>query len=176
MSTLSNRSLSSYDPSRRATPRRRFPQELISQNHDDLGSKEQAPVVFDASLNFVLGVEKQRVRQSFRPTASHLEPSTASSHLSSRIAEFLRRTDHVMNEWKSLGHRDEVQECEDLISLPHSDKRLSLRKSRSATNIMIKGYQYFSRANSVSRASLSRLSEDRTIDENTDGEVGRDCC
>lgn len=128
--------------------------------------KEQAPVVFDASLNFVLGCERQRVKQSFRPTASHLDSSTASSYLTSKISQFLKRTDHIMEEWRSLGHRDEIDD--EPISLPYArDKpRDVIGRSRSATNIMIRGYQYYSRSNSVakspSRRSLSRASEDRT--------------
>ncbi|XP_046735177.1 unconventional myosin-XVIIIa isoform X6 [Diprion similis] len=150
------------------TPRRTFPQESTPMKLDELQDKEQAPVVFDASLNFVLGIEKQKVRQSFRPTAAHLEPATASSFLSSRISEFLQRTDHVMEEWKSLGHKDEAMEFGSLTSLPHNDKHRPLGRSRSATNIMIKGFQYFSRSNSVAKSpsgTLSRLSEDRTMSE-----------
>lgn len=133
--------------------------------------KEQAPVVFDASLNFVLGCERQRVKQCFRPTASHLEPSTASSYLSSKISQFLRRTDHIMDEWRSLsGHRDDADD--EPMSLPYArerDHRGVLGRSQSATNIMIRGYQYYSRSNSVakspSRRSLSRASEDATLSE-----------
>lgn len=150
------------------TPRRTFPQESAPLRLDELPDKEQAPVIFDASLNFVLGIEKQKVRQSFRPTAAHLESTTASSYLSSKISEFLQRTDHVMDEWKSLGHRDEATEFESLAALPHNNKHRPLGRSRSATNIMIKGFQYFSRSNSVAKSpsgSLSRLSEDRTISE-----------
>lgn len=150
------------------TPRRTFPQESTFVELDDLRDKEQAPVVFDASLNFVLGIEKQKVRQSFRPTAAHLDPATASSFLSSRIAEFLQRTDHVMDEWKSLGHKDDASDLTSLTTLPHNDRHRPLGRSRSATNIMIKGFQYFSRSNSIAKSpsgSLSRLSEDRTMSE-----------
>ncbi|XP_015593292.1 unconventional myosin-XVIIIa isoform X7 [Cephus cinctus] len=156
------------------TPRRIFPQESCTLELDDLETREQAPVVFDASLNFVLGIEKQKVRQSFKPTAAHLEPRTASSYLSSRIQQFLQRTDHVMDEWRSLGHRDEAEEIKSLTCLPHNDKHRPLGRSRSATNIMIKGFQYFSRANSIAKSpsgSLSRLSEDRTLSECPDEEL-----
>jgi myosin-18 len=145
---------------------------------EDVLVKEQAPVVFDASLNFVLGCERQRVKQCFRPTASHLEPSTASSYLSSKISQFLKRTDHVMDEWRSLGHRDETDD--EPISLPYARERNRgvLGRSQSATNIMIRGYQYYSRSNSVakspSRRSLSRASEDATLSDGMQ-EVTR-CC
>lgn len=176
-SVLSTSSRSSDSP----TPRRTYPQASprIDERSDlaEISSKEQAPVVFDASLNFVLGIEKQKVRQSFRPTASHLEPATASSLLSSRIAQFLQRTDHIMEEWRGLGHRDDAGELESLTSLPHNDRHRTLGRSKSATNIMIKGFQYFSRASSVARspsgstAKLSCLEEDRTLSECNDDEV-----
>lgn len=152
-------------------PRRTYPRESTrSPSVENVLVKEQAPVVFDASLNFVLGCERQKVKQSFRPTASHLEPSTASSYLSSKISQFLKRTDHIMDEWRSLGHKDDVND--EAISLPHiQDKpRVIIGRSQSATNIMIRGYQYYSRSNSVtkspSRRSLSRaISEDATLSE-----------
>lgn len=140
------------------TPRRMFPQESPDElDLDELSKREQAPVVFDASLNFVLGIDRQKVRSSFRPTASHLEPQTASSCLSTKISSFLQRTDHIMDEWKRIGRSDE---CES----PDSSRRL---RSRSATNIMIKGYQLFSRASSVASRPGSRLSveDDATICE-----------
>lgn len=170
-SVASSRSGSQLGSSNFSTPpRRTYPRESTrSPSIENVLVKEQAPVVFDASLNFVLGCERQRVKQSFRPTASHLEPSTASSYLSSKISQFLKRTDHIMDEWRSLGHKDEMND--DMISLPHMrDKpRGIIGRSQSATNIMIRGYQYYSRSNSVtkspSRRSLSRASEDATLSE-----------
>lgn len=149
-------------------PRRTYPHEsACSLSVEDVLVKEQAPVVFDASLNFVLGCERQKVKQSFRPTASHLEPSTASSYLSSKISQFLKRTDHVMDEWRSLGHKDEADD--DLLPHMRDKSRGTIGRSQSATNIMIRGYQYYSRSNSVarssSRRSLSRASEDATLSD-----------
>lgn len=170
-SVVSSRSRSSLVESATFStpPRRTYPREsTCSPSMEDVLVKEQAPVVFDASLNFVLGCERQRVKQSFKPTASHLDSTTASSYLSSKISQFLKRTDHIMDEWRSLGHRDDIND--DPISLPHArDKpRVVIGRSQSATNIMIRGYQYYSRSNSVanspSRRSLSRASEDRTSD------------
>ncbi|XP_051166261.1 unconventional myosin-XVIIIa isoform X4 [Leptopilina boulardi] len=139
------------------TPRRIFPQECSSRfDILEMSTKEQAPVIFDASLNFVLGIDRQKVRQSFKPTASHLEAETASNLLSSKISQFLQRTDHIMDEWKRIGHRNESNEMIDY-------KNKDLLKSRSATNIMIKGFQYFTKSNSGGRSrsrSVSRLSED----------------
>lgn len=170
-SILSSRSRLSQEESASFSipPRRTYPRESTrSPSTEDVLVKEQAPVVFDASLNFVMGCERQRVKQSFKPTASHLDSSTASSYLSSKISQFLKRTDHIMDEWRSLGHRDEMDD--EPISLPYArDKpRGMIGRSQSATNIMIRGYQYYSRSNSVanspSRRSLSRASEDRTLD------------
>jgi len=179
-SVASTRSRSQLASSMFSTPpRRMYPCESTSSpSMEDVLVKEQAPVVFDASLNFVLGCERQRVKQCFRPTASHLEPSTASSYLSSKISQFLKRTDHVMDEWRSLGHRDETDD--EPISLPYARERNRgvLGRSQSATNIMIRGYQYYSRSNSVakspSRRSLSRASEDATLSDGMQ-EVTR-CC
>ncbi|XP_018396591.1 PREDICTED: unconventional myosin-XVIIIa isoform X2 [Cyphomyrmex costatus] len=168
-SVLSSRSrLSQLESSFSTPPRRTYPREITCLPAiGDVLVKEQAPVVFDASLNFILGCKRQRVKQSFRPIASHLDSSTASSYLSSKISQFLKRTDHIMDEWRSLGHRDEIDD--EPISLPYArDKSRVIGRSQSATNIKIRGYQYYSRSNSVakspSRRSLSRASEDRTSD------------
>ncbi|KAG7206054.1 hypothetical protein KM043_003452 [Ampulex compressa] len=171
-SVLSSRSRSRLDSFQGLStpPRRSYPREFSSnETLEDTSIKEQAPVIFDASLNFVLGCERQPVKQFFRPTASHMEPTTASSYLSSKISQFLKRTDHVMEEWRSLGHRDEA---EDELSggLRRSGAGQQMGRSQSATNIMIRGFQYYSRASSLgksvsSRRSLSRASEDRTLSE-----------
>ncbi|CAK9813159.1 Unconventional myosin-XVIIIa [Anthophora plagiata] len=160
-------------------PRRMFPMESSRTSFDsiqDARIKEQAPVVFDASLNFVLGCDKQRVRQFFKPLASHMEPSTASSYLSSKISQFLKRTDHIMDEWRNLGHKDYVDDDLNLHSSYRVNERGTIGRSQSATNIMIRGYQYYSRSNSVakssgSRCSLSRASEDRTISDSVAQEL-----
>lgn len=171
-SVASSRSRRSQLDSFSIPPRRTYPCESTrSPSVENALIKEQAPVVFDASLNFVLGCERQRVKQSFRPTASHLEPSTASSYLSSKISQFLKRTDHIMDEWRSLGHNNEADD-DQAISVPHmrnKSRDLTGRRSQSATNIMIRGYQYYSRSNSVgkspSRRSMSRGSEDATLSD-----------
>lgn len=176
MSVMSSRPRTSLDsPTFSTPPRRMFPIESRScLDLEDVSVKEQAPVVFDASLNFVLGCDKQKVRQSFRPTASHMEPSTASSYLSSKISQFLKRTDHIMDEWRSLGHRDDADNDLNLPSMSRGYERRGMGRSQSATNIMIRGYQYYSRSNSIgksSRRSLSRASEDRTISDGAGQEV-----
>ncbi|XP_076235916.1 unconventional myosin-XVIIIa isoform X3 [Calliopsis andreniformis] len=157
-------------------PRRVYPIDNVRSmgTMEEASVKEQAPVVFDASLNFVLGCDKQRVRQCFKPTASHLEPTTASSYLSSKISQFLKRTDHIMDEWRSLGHRDDADND---LDLQMNDKpRCVMGRSQSATNIMIRGFQYYSRSNSVarsscSRRSMSRASDDRTISDSIGQEL-----
>ncbi|KAI4494454.1 hypothetical protein M0802_008946 [Mischocyttarus mexicanus] len=181
-SSASSRAYSYLDSSKSLSlpPRRTFPRESSAVslvNEDDVALKEQAPVVFDASLNFVLGCDKQRVKQSFTPMASHLEPSTASSHLSNRISQFLKRTDHIMDEWRSLGHKVDLEEnCVSLSNNLRDTSRTFMGRSQSATNIMIKGYQYFSRSTSrtknlSSRQSISRASEDRTLSDGPGNEL-----
>lgn len=163
-STLYNRS---------PTPRRLYPQSCDNSQSvnlkEELKAKEQAPVVFDANLSFVLGCKKQPVRQRFKPIAAHLEEGTSSNYLTSKIDNFLKRTDHVMDEWRRLGHKDEAD-----LDKYCDGKRRKIGRSKSATNIMIKGFTLFSRngsrASSVCRSSRG-ISEDRTTVSEMD-EVG----
>lgn len=125
-----------------------------------MSSKEQAPVVFDANLSFVLGCSRQPVRQQFKPIAAHLDEGTASNYLSSKIDKFLRKTDHVMDEWRRLGHKDEPD-----LEMYYDGQKKKIGRSKSATNIMIKGFTLFSRsgsrASSMCRSNRD-ISEDRT--------------
>ncbi|KAL7300497.1 hypothetical protein TKK_0006498 [Trichogramma kaykai] len=159
--------------SKSPTPRRVFPQEAKEAAdldlEEELEAKEQAPVVFEGSLNFVLGLDKQKVRQNFRPTASHLEPQTASSYLSSKIANFLQRTDHIMDEWKRIGRGGSVNNGTDDDNSNGCSR--SMTPSRSATNIMIKAYQLHSRSSSVAKSPsrpVSRLSEEPNDNDEDD--------
>ncbi|XP_037808440.1 unconventional myosin-XVIIIa isoform X5 [Lucilia sericata] len=89
-------------------PRRVFPQTYTQGDQFDayeMRNMEQSPVVFDANLSFVLGCRKQPVHQSFRPSPSFEDPRTASAFLSEKIQNFLKRTDHVQEEWSALGRR-----------------------------------------------------------------------
>lgn len=108
-------------------------------------------MVFDANLTFVLGC-KAKLRQHFTPVPAHQEAQTASNELSNKISNFLARTDHVMDEWKGMGHKED-----DSFKIKKPGAKF-IGRSRSATNIMIKGFQYFSRANSCSRSSVARES------------------
>lgn len=153
-STLYNRS---------PTPRRMYPQSCDysdSVDLQELRSKEQAPVVFDANLSFILGCNRQPLRQKFKPVAAHLEEGTSSNYLSSKIDNFLKRTDHVMDEWRRLGHKDEPD-----LEMYYDGKKRKIGRSKSATNIMIKGFTLFSRsgsrASSICRSNRG-ISEDRT--------------
>lgn len=112
-------------------------------------------MVFDANLTFVLGCKGQ-LRQNLTPIPAHQDADTASNALSNKISDFLQRTDHVMEEWKSMGHKDDEQHN---MRMKKSGGRY-IGRSRSATNIMIKGFQYFSRASSCSRSSIARDMED----------------
>uniref|UniRef100_A0A1B0CWF9 Uncharacterized protein n=1 Tax=Lutzomyia longipalpis TaxID=7200 RepID=A0A1B0CWF9_LUTLO len=149
------------------SPRRVLPQTYTgierSLSEKEFRNLEQSPVVFDANMSFVLGCTKQSVRQSFRPSPAHTDADTASNYLSSRIQDFLKRTDHVMEEWAALGKKSSCDD--DTISLierqrEHNRQMNGVGRSRSVTNIMIKGYQILksdklpptsSRSNSLAR-------------------------
>ncbi|CAH0548527.1 unnamed protein product [Brassicogethes aeneus] len=133
-------------------PRRVFPQTSIASNLDDLEDKDDSSVVFDANLTFILGC-KSKMKHNFKPIPAHQDKDMQSNALSSKISDFLKRTDHVMDEWKSLGKKE--YSC-------------SLGKSRSATNIMIKGFQYYSRANSVCSGSSLSVARDFPDDDATE--------
>lgn len=157
-------SMNSTHYNRTPTPRRIYPQSCdnsVGVDLKELRSKEQAPVVFDANLQFVLGCKKQPVRQRMKPVAAFKEEGTSSNYLSSKIDNFLRRTDHVMDEWRRLGHKDEPD-----LDMYYDGKRRKVGRSKSATNIMIKGFTLFSRsgsrASSVARSTTREISEDRT--------------
>ncbi|RZC34926.1 SMC N domain containing protein [Asbolus verrucosus] len=150
-------SLCSTASSRSASlPRRVFPQVGVRAGTEELKGREESPVVLDANLTFVLGC-KGRMRQRVKSVPAHMEAQTASNVLSSKIANFLKKTDHVMDEWKRLGHRDDGLE----YLRRGRDERAG--RSRSATNILIKGFQLYSRSSSCSRSSVVRdFSEDCT--------------
>lgn len=185
-STISRSStFDSRKPLRSLTPRRIFPQTYTSSSTIDLNeikSLDQASTVFDGKLSFVLGCQKQRVRQELRPSPAHSsEAETASRYLTEKINNFLKRTDHVMEEWnnhcKSTSttnrHCDIVSMIEEQRNGDEMSKRLA--RSKSVTNIMIKGYQMAKsmppteRSNSVCR-DISQQSYDlrkRDDDEDT---------
>lgn len=146
-----------------SAPRRIFPQVSASVDFDDFEGKVESPVVFDANLTFVLG-NKSKVKQHLTPLPAYVDKGTTSNCLSNKISNFLRRTDHVMDEWKNLGHRNDCSDYYNSEALRrHAEDRRIIGRSRSATNIMIKGFQLFSRASSSARSSVTReFSEDRT--------------
>lgn len=89
-------------------PRRIFPQTYTRGSGLDayeMRQLESSPVVFDANLSFVLGCKRQPVHQSVRPTPSFEDPRTSSAYLSEKIQNFLKRTDHVQEEWTAMGRR-----------------------------------------------------------------------
>lgn len=146
----STRSSSLYCP-----PRRTFPQtyERDDSVADEDEDKDDSSVVFDANITFVLGC-KAKLRQNVTAVPAHQDTQTASNVLSNKISNFLARTDHVMDEWKGMGHKED--DTHSLRMRKNSGKFVG--RSRSATNIMIKGFQYFSRASSCSRSSVGRES------------------
>ncbi|KAK5638506.1 hypothetical protein RI129_012801 [Pyrocoelia pectoralis] len=147
----------------RSTPIRRiYPQTSASVDLDELHTKEEAPIVFDANLTFALGT-KGKLQHRVTPVPAYLDEGTTSNCLSNKISDFLKRTDHVMDEWKRLGHKDAFSEIYDQHSIrKNAEDRRIIGRSRSATNILIKGFQLYSRSGSA-RSSIAReLSEDRT--------------
>ncbi|CAG9818729.1 unnamed protein product, partial [Phaedon cochleariae] len=147
----SNYSIRSTRSASCCPPRRTFPQ-YYEKGVEDTEEKEESPVVFDANLTFVLGC-KGKLRQHVVPVPAHQDVQTASNALSCKISDFLSRTDHVMDEWRGLGHKEDEQ---------HSSRMMRrggklLGRSKSATNIMIKGFQYFSRASSSAGSNRSSV-------------------
>lgn len=152
---------------RSLTPRRVFPQHYFNENPMDINEMhhlEQSSVIFDANLQFVLGCQKQRVHQAFRASPAHSEKETASNYLSDKINEFLQRTDHISEEWKLLGKRTIDDDTVSMIERQRKEDRQHniITKSKSAANIMIKGFQLISkqprtpitRSNSIARDDI----------------------
>ena len=173
----SNSSLSNYDSwqssdsSRsRSTPHRQFPQTYTDHKIDvhEYYKMEQSPVVYDANLSFVLGV-KQPLRQSLRASPAHSEKSTASNYLSDQISNFLRRTDHVMEEWSALGRKK--NDTVSYIERQREERANGIGRSKSAANIQVRGFQLINSQPSL-RRSCSRdipdipndqFDDDRTV-------------
>lgn len=157
-SSLSNYDSMSDTSRARSTPRRQFPQTYTDHTLDvhEYYKMEQSPVVFDANLSFVLGV-KQPVRQSLRASPAHSERSTASNFLSDQINKFLKRTDHVMEEWSALGRKknDTVSYIERKRE-ENGECGSGIGRSKSATNILVRGFQLIKNQPSSLRRSCSR--------------------
>ncbi|KAL3271768.1 hypothetical protein HHI36_022238 [Cryptolaemus montrouzieri] len=146
-------------------PRRIYPQKKSTYDLGYSEDKDDSSIVLDANLSFVLGC-KAKLRQHVKPIPAYQTEGTSNNDLSNKIKNFLRRTDHVMDEWGRMGkgrkkgrnRREEEEEKE----------RLS--KSRSERNIMIKSLQMYSRSSSVAR-SISRMSNDDTVTEDGCGDA-----
>jgi len=161
----SSSSLSNYDSTRssdsgRVTPRRQFPQSYTDHSLDmhEFYKMEQAPVVYDANLKFMLGM-KQPIRQTLSPTPAHLEKSTASNYLTDQISNFLKRTDHVMEEWSAMGRKSKNDDTVSYIERQREQRsmdRNGIGRSRSATNILVRGFQLTKSQPSSLRRSCSR--------------------
>lgn len=153
-----------------------YPQETASNKNlyirkldDELASRGSSPKTFSSRTNFF----RNKERRSLEPAAPNHPSLPASSYLGDKISRFLEKTDHVMNEWKKLGKdkKDNISnlrcsKIEGPRSLMEAYKNRSLSKSKSATNILIKGFKYFGRTKDTSITSESTLrldSEDRTI-------------
>ena len=154
-------------------PRRMFPQTYSDQDSIDLRDYhrlDQSSVVFDANLSFMLGSSNQRVHQGFHSSPAHSEKETASNYLTSKISNFLKRTDHVMEEWSAMGRK----KChgDDTISYIERRRGASMdggekvARSKSATNILVRGFQLYKRQPSM-RRSFSREPDQLDDDQRT---------
>ncbi|KAF7266676.1 hypothetical protein GWI33_020008 [Rhynchophorus ferrugineus] len=150
-------------PSKRYYPQTYHTGYSDDDDDDDVADKDDSPVVFDANLTFVLGT-KGKLKQSVTPVPTPRETNPPPDALSNKISNFLQRTDHVMDEWKRMGRKDDDQNTR-----PRNPADKITGRTRSATNIMIKGYQLFSRANSVS--SRNTGTKEASDDCNTEAEI-----
>lgn len=136
-------------------------------------SLDASPVVFDANLSFVLGCKRQPIRQSFRPSPSHTDPQTRSNYLTNKIQNFLNRTDHVMEEWSAMGKKSKYRDDDtvSLIEKQRSERALSqpkgssLGRSKSVTNILLKGYQLAKTMPRTPRSRSSSMARDMSLTE-----------
>jgi hypothetical protein len=172
----SSSSLSNYDTWRsgessrsRVTPNRQFPQTYTDHSLDvhEFYKMEQSPVVYDANLSFLLGA-KQPLRQSLRASPAHSEKSTASSYLSDQITKFLKRTDHVMEEWSAMGRKkdDTVSYIERQREERSMDRGVG--RSKSAANILVRGFQLIKSQPSMRRScsrDISTIPNDHISDD-----------
>lgn len=158
-------------------PRRIFPPtktiDLV-----ELELLDHAKTVFDGKLSFDLGCAKQSVRQEFRPSPAHIsETETASRYLSEKIRDFLKRTDHVTEEWlqhckstKKSNHHYDMMNMIDEQRKSRNDPLEPLARSKSVANIMIKSYKMSKnmppteRSNSLSRVVMDHRQGDQDDD------------
>ena len=170
-SNASRTSTAAANYSRLQTPPRRvFPQTYTRGDPLDayeMRNLESSPVVFDANLSFVLGCKKQPVHQSLRASPSFEDSRTSSAYLSEKIQNFLKRTDHVQEEWSAMGRtrsRRSLNRSESRGATPTNSNSLyddydtislierqrdrnsmerapSVGRSRSSQNILAKAFQ-----------------------------------
>lgn len=166
-------SISSSNSTPRPSPHRSFPQSYNNDSIDihKLRTLDQSPVVFDANLSFVMGVNKS-LKQSLRASPAHSQKQTASNYLTEKISNFLEKTDHIMEEWSAIGNRSKSERID-----------ATTKKSKSASNILIRGFQLTRnqpsslRQRSSSReASINFEEDDDTICEDQVDEEDMKIC
>lgn len=109
-----------------------------SPNSNFAMNQRKGPSTYGGSSSFVMGSR----RQILKPASGRRDMEGTSAQLSARISEFLQRTDHVMDEWRRLGHREPLE-------------LKSVKRSSSVNNIMIRGFNYWGRDSSKSVCSTS---------------------
>lgn len=118
------------------TPRRVFPQTYNANNVldiNELTALDDSSVIFDGKMSFVFGSSNQQVHQEIKPTPAYVNPKMSSNYLSTKVDSFLKRTDHVEQEWKAIWRQNNDQNKN--ISETGANSKSSI------TNIMVKGFQ-----------------------------------
>lgn len=164
------------------TPRRVFPQTYSNSNGIDLHELEQrepSSTIFNGRLMFDVKSSSQSLYQKMEPQPAYEDPQTASNYLSSKIQNFLKRTDHVMEEWSKLGRNGKDDDLINTIErMREKNRGNSVGRSQSVTNILIKGFQMSKtmppteRSSSVMRERKSSISSQ--IDHSDDTLLGDD--
>lgn len=67
---------------------------------DDLASLDPSSTVIDGKISFVLGCTRQPLKHVFKTSPAFANPKMASNYLTAKIDNFLKNTDHPVQEWQ----------------------------------------------------------------------------
>lgn len=67
---------------------------------DELAALDSSSTVIDGKISFVLGCTRQPLRHVFKTSPAFANPKMASNYLTAKIDNFLRNTDHTIQEWQ----------------------------------------------------------------------------